>query len=223
VHSKRTWNIRERKRFLVVTYTYIVEYWITKLTFIWKEALNKQLHKKREIKHFIISNTNIHPKKETREKKYIIICIKIRKADLSISVGELRRNLKNGKPQVRLADVSVSDDDAKYIAQDIALNTASTYVRIEDCKLSDEGASRIVEALTRNQTLETLLLGANRITDVGALTIAKMLPDCKGISKLSLASNQITNTGAKVSFKFILDYIHTGHQSIIYTWQKKKN
>ena len=56
--------------------------------------------------------------------------------DVSLSVGELRRNLKHAKPQARLADVRVGDEDAMYIAKDLVEHPGVTYLRMEECGLT---------------------------------------------------------------------------------------
>ena len=119
-------------------------------------------------------------------------------SELSLSVGELRRNIKQKKAQVRVAEIRVTDEDAQYIAQDLAANAGVEYLRVEEAQLSAAGAAHIADALARGCTLKVLLLGRNAIGDEGALAIAAALtkPGAAALTRLSLAHNAITNVGA---------------------------
>jgi Ran GTPase-activating protein (RanGAP) involved in mRNA processing and transport len=90
---------------------------------------------------------------------------------------------------------AVEDEDAAYMATELADNSVVTTLQLTNNKIGDAGSAGIAVALVQNQTLTTLGLGGNRIGDVGSLAVAVALRSNSTLTKLVLSHNNIGPAG----------------------------
>jgi NLR family CARD domain-containing protein 3 len=61
----------------------------------------------------------------------------------------------------------IGDEEAKQIAQELAINTTVTCLSLGCNKIGDDGAVALADALTKNKSLTRLELPTNPIGDIG--------------------------------------------------------
>jgi Ran GTPase-activating protein (RanGAP) involved in mRNA processing and transport len=104
---------------------------------------------------------------------------------------------------------AVNDEDATYMAKELADNSVVTTLLLTSNKIGDAGSAAIATALVQNQTLTTLGLDGNRIGDAGSLAVAAALQNNSSLTSLDLSGNGVNHEGAMALLKVLKDHNST--------------
>lgn len=91
---------------------------------------------------------------------------------------------------------NLDDDDAEFIAAELASDIMLEKLSLCENKIGGTGARALTEDLKTNSTLKILYLNMNQIDDGGGIAFASVLEMNSTLQEIDLSSNQIGNAGA---------------------------
>jgi Ran GTPase-activating protein (RanGAP) involved in mRNA processing and transport len=131
----------------------------------------------------VFNNDNVSP----------TICSAIRQI---VDANKAGIRLLHAKGKLDLSSMSINDEQASHIANELSDNTSVTDLILSSNDIDDQGAANIANALVKNGTLQSIWLDSNSIGRAGALAIASALLETTVLKKLFLNDNNIGQGGA---------------------------
>jgi Leucine Rich repeat len=115
--------------------------------------------------------------------------------EMIIKANNLGMRLARAEGRLDLKSKNIGDDEAKFIAKEMANNTSLEVLHLARNCIGADGVAAIAEVLKKNCFLRLLGLGRNRVGVHGAVAIANALIMNSSLSVLGLNSNAIDDVG----------------------------